>query len=97
MNAPVKKKDKAVITDEVWTDERIRLFLDVLPSDGVNVDFHRLLKAYQSMRSDDFKQFVDYFKEAGGDINAQNNQGKTLMEVIAPHKHSAPYLATLNA
>ena len=53
-------KDKQKVVDEVWTQERIKSFLFVEPPAGVNRDFHRLHKAYQSMRADDFEIFIHW-------------------------------------
>ena len=44
------KKDKERVQDEVWTEARIRSFLNLQPPAGVNADYHRLQRAYQSMR-----------------------------------------------
>ena len=42
------KKDKEKVLDEVWTQERVRDFLDVKPAEDLEADFHVLLKAYQN-------------------------------------------------
>jgi len=93
--APAHKKDKEKVLDEVWTVERIRSFLDILPADGVNADFHRLLKAYQQMRADDFEQFVQFFTEGKHDVNAKDPDGKSAATIIAEHRHGAPYVEIL--
>ncbi|MCB1632679.1 MAG: PA4642 family protein, partial [Pseudomonadales bacterium] len=54
MTAMLRKEKKKVV-DEVWTDERIRRFLHLLPPEGVDCDFHRLRRAYQAMRPEDFE------------------------------------------
>ena len=92
---PAHKKDKEKVLDEVWTVERIRSFLDLLPPEGVNADFHRLLKAYQQMRADDFEQFVQFFAKARLDINAKDPAGKTALAIISEHRHGADYAAIL--
>lgn len=93
--APVHKKDKEKVLDEVWTVERIKSFLDILPAEGVNADFHRLLKAYQQMRVEDFEQFVQFFVESNHDVNAKDPDGNTVLATISTHGHAAPYLAIL--
>ena len=55
------KKDKAIVTDEVWTESRIKEFLEVKPAEDIEADFHMLFKAYQSMRADNFTDFVGFF------------------------------------
>lgn len=84
-------KEKTVVVDEVWTETRIREFLDVKPAAGIDVDFHALLKAYQQMRADDFEIFVGFFKEQGRNINAHDPQGRTLLSYTGEHAKSAEY------
>lgn len=89
------KKDKEKVIDPVWSEDRVRAFLDIDPPAGENADFHRLLKAYQSMRDSDFALFVQFFKDSGGDIEAKNQQGQTVAQIIAQHKLGGPYLNAL--
>ena len=58
------RKDKKKVVDEVWTPERVRSFLSLEPPAGVDADFHRLRRAYQSMKVEDFEDFIDMFVEA---------------------------------
>ena len=90
------KKDKEKVIDPVWSEERIREFLDLQPPAGENADFHKLLRAYQSMRVDDFRDFVGFFIEAGGDIAAINDQGETAADIIGRHRYGDAYLAALS-
>lgn len=89
------KKDKEKVIDPVWSEERVRAFLSIEPPAGENPDFHRLLKAYQSMRDSDFALFVQFFKDSGGDIDAKNRHGQTVTEIISQHKLGTPYLNAL--
>lgn len=89
------KKDKEKVLDEVWTEDRVREFLDVRPPAGVNEDHHMLLKAYQSMRADDFELFIGMFLEQNRDINAQDNTGRTVLSYISEHRNSDDYAAAL--
>ena len=84
-------KEKTAVVDEVWTETRIREFLDVKPAAGVDADFHAMLKAYQQMRADDFETFVGFFRERGRDINARDTQGRTLLSYIIEHAKSGEY------
>jgi len=93
----VLKKDKAKVLDEVWTEERIRGFLDIQPPEGVNGDFHTLLKAYQQMRADDFSIFITMFQAKGRDINASNAPGQTLLQIASTHRNSAAFVDILTA
>ncbi len=91
----VLKKDKEKVIDPVWSEARIREFLDLLPPAGENTDHHKLLKAYQSMRAEDFDDFVRFFTDAGGDLNACNNAGQSIVDILKTHRYSAPYLDSL--
>ncbi len=85
------KKDKEKVLDEVWTEDRVRSFLDCLPLAGVNADHHALLKAYQSMRASDFALFVSFFTEKERDLNATNPSGKSVLDIIREHRHGAEF------
>ncbi|MFM7272404.1 MAG: PA4642 family protein [Gammaproteobacteria bacterium] len=89
------RKDKKKVVDEVWTPERVRSFLELLPPDGIDPDFHRLRRAYQSMRPEDFEDFVQMFVEAGGNLQARGPEGETLLEDIRRHAHGAPFAEVL--
>jgi hypothetical protein len=91
------RKDKAKVIDEVWTEERVREFLHVLPPSGVHADYHRLLRAYRSMRDSDFKLFLGFFKKAKGDLNAAAPDGKTILDIVSNHRNSASYAKALIA
>lgn len=91
------KKDKQKVLDEVWTEARVRDFLNVKPANGVNADFHVLLKAYQSMRLENFEEFVDFFVADGRDINATNEEGDTVLAIVSQHRRCSDYAAVLKA
>lgn len=86
------KKDKEKVIDPVWGEERIREFLDLQAPAGESADHHKLLKAYQSMRPEDFATFVDFFAAANGNLDAKDLQGNTVSEIISMHRYSQPYL-----
>tara|TARA_X000000368_G_C22570424_1_gene510436 strand:+ start:257 stop:550 length:294 start_codon:yes stop_codon:yes gene_type:complete len=90
------KKDKEKIIDPVWSEGRIREFLYLMPPEGENADHHKLIKAYQSMRIEDFKMFVSFFVNEKSDLNAENSHGETVMDVISRHRYGKPYLDILN-
>lgn len=91
------KKDKEKVLDEVWTIDRVKEFLDVQPAAGINADFHMLLKAYQSMRADNFEQFIGFFLEKGYDINAVDTDQQTVLSIAKQHKASADFVKVLEA
>lgn len=88
-------KDKEVVVDEVWTEARVREFLDVKPAEDVEADFHTLMKAYQAMRADDFAKFVALFAEQGRNINAHNPHGHTALYYVRQHRKSTEYAQIL--
>ncbi len=89
------RKDKEKVLDEVWTEDRVREFLDVQPPKGVNADFHMLLKAYQSMRAEDFEIFIGMFLEKGHNINAANEEGRTVLSYASEHRNSGEFVEIL--
>ena len=91
------RKDKKKVVDEVWTEERVRGFLDLQPPEGVAKDYHRLKRAYQSMRAEDFADFVVMFRAAGGDTGSSGPDGRTLAEELGAHHYAADFLRALVA
>lgn len=89
------KKDKEKVIDEVWTEERVRSFLNVHSHDGTDSDFHRLLKAYQSMRPEDFADFVGFFVEEGFNLDATGRDGRSVLQIVCEHRHGEPYAQIL--
>ncbi len=89
------RKDKEKVLDEVWTEERIRRFLELNPVEGVNGDFHMLMRAYQSMKHEDFTKFVGFFCSEKRNINAQNPLGETVLSIVNQHRHGEPYVKVL--
>jgi hypothetical protein len=89
------KKDKVKIVDEVWTEGRVKEFLDVKPAEDVEADFHMLLKAYQSMRADNFADFISFFLKEGRNINAKGPQGQTVLSIVSQHRNSGEFANAL--
>lgn len=86
--------DKPKVIDEEWSDERVKSFLVTQPK-GEGSDYTTLLKAYQAMIAGDFERFIGFFVEAGGDLNAVNDSGETLLDRIAEHRKSVDYARVL--
>ena len=91
------RKDKEKVLDEVWTEDHVRSFLYVRPHDGSDEDFHMLLKAYQSMRASDFELFVGFFRDQRRDVNARGKDGRSVLDIVATHRHGGDYAAILKA
>ncbi len=90
------RPDKKKVTDEVWSDERIESFLAPIPGrDGDHPDFRLLLRAYRSMRPEDFERYITVFTAAGHDVDARNEAGETFVEHVASHRLAGPFMATI--
>ncbi|MEX2132271.1 MAG: PA4642 family protein [Pseudohongiellaceae bacterium] len=81
--------------NEEWSDERLKLFLGLLPPEGVPTDYNILLKAYRSMTAELFARFVPFFIEAGHDINVKLDNGSTVLDLISQHRHGTAYAEAL--
>jgi hypothetical protein len=91
------KKDKQKVFGGDFTEESMRFFLESKSYDGTDVDFINILKAYQHMTPEIFSQFVEFFKEEGHNVNAQNLEGESALAVIASHEPGKPYAEALKA
>lgn len=91
------KKDKVKVLDEVWTLDRVKDFLDLKPVEDVEKDFHVLLKAYQSMRLENFEEFIGFFVAEKRNINAESPQHETVLSIIKQHRNSSEYQSILVA
>lgn len=90
------KKDKEKVLDEVWTEQRVKDFLEVKPAEDVEADFHVLLKAYQSMRLENFAEFVGFFVAEERNINAKSPEGVTVLSIVKQHRSSVDYAQVLS-
>ena len=89
------KKDKQKVLGEVFDDERVKGFLNGNPPTGVSQDFYLLERAYRGMNIENFRTFVTFFKAEGHDVGGTNQDGRTLADLLATHKHGGDYLAAL--
>lgn len=89
------RKDKKKVIGEIFDDERVKSFLSIETPPGINPDYHRLERAYRSMKAENFATFVKFFAEAGCDINATNPDGHTLLQVISEHRYAGEYIEPL--
>jgi hypothetical protein len=91
------KKDKQKVLGEHFDDERIKTFLEIESYGDINRDYHLLEKAYRGMKADNFATFIQFFVEGGHDINAQNPQGVSFLQVIEQHRQAEEYVKTMKA
>lgn len=89
------KKDKEKVLDEVWTEERVKSFLNLEPAEGIEHDFHVLVSAYRNMRLENFTEFLAFFKQAGRNFQATSPEGETLLDILKQHRKGAPYREAL--
>lgn len=90
-----ERKDKKKVVGEAMTDEQVLAFLHGEPEAGVDRDFHLLLRAYRSLREEDFARFIKAFRDEGGNTEARDPHGRTLAEIISEHGKSQGYLRHL--
>jgi hypothetical protein len=82
--------------NEEWPDARVSAFLNHLPPDGTDADFHVLYDAYKHMRPLDFERLLVKFTGQGRNVNALDNKGRTVAQIISSHpSQNAPFLALL--
>ncbi len=89
------KKDKQKVLGEVFDDERIKSFLELVAPADMDADFHVLEKAYRGMGVDNFATFLDFFVQAGRNLSAKNPQGQALVDIVGEHSHGEAYKKAL--
>ena len=90
------RPDKKKVTDEVWSDARVREFLARKPYPGNDhPDFILLLNAYRGMRPEDFVRFIRFFLAEGHDPDARNEEGETFAEHVAAHRQAREFIDIL--
>ncbi|MDS1308963.1 PA4642 family protein [Marinobacter xiaoshiensis] len=88
--------DKPKVIGEEWSDERVKAYLPGQPSEEGS-DYTALLKAYRAMRAEDFERFVGFFVEAGGNLNATDEAGETLLDLVSQHRKGTDYARALES
>lgn len=87
------RKDKKQIIGEPMTDEQIKLFLNVEPADdSLPAPLHKLIRAYHSLRIEDFERFLVFFKQQGFPLDAKNKEGKDFVSLIIDQQFAKPYI-----
>ena len=89
------KKDKQKVLGEFFDESRIREFLTYDAPSGRNRDFHLLERAYRGMQAENFVTFLQIFKAEGGDLNATNADGNTLLSLVEQHSAFTEYVTAL--
>lgn len=89
------QRAQPAVTDEWWSDERVRSFLDKQTQEGEAEDYHALLKAYRGMVPEAFERFIGFFVEAGRNLNETGPDGRSILKLIEEHGKSAEYARIL--
>ncbi len=77
--------------NEEWSDERLKAGLDVLPPEGMPIDYNILLRAYRGMTAELFARFIVFYTDAGHDINVSLEDGSTFLDLVSRHRKSSEY------
>lgn len=91
------RKDKKQVIGEEIGDDAIKLFLAVEPADDTPPSLHKLVKAYRSLRIDDFERFLTFFKAAGYDLDARDAKGNDFVALIQDQRLAEPYVEAMKA
>ena len=91
------RKDKKQVIGEEIGDDAIKLFLAVEPADDTPPSLHKLVKAYRSLRIDDFERFLTFFREAGYDLDARDAKGNDFVALIQDQRLAEPYVEAMKA
>ena len=91
------KKDKQKVLGEFFDEDRIREFLVYEAPAGVNKDFHLLERAYRGMQAENFVTFLSIFTAEGGNVNATNAEGNTLLSLVEKHPAFPEYAEALKS
>ena len=89
------KRDKKRVESEQWSDEQLQTYLNFNTFDGTDRDYHCLYRAYTRMNENTFEDFVELFKAEGRNIEATNNDGRTLKQIISGHARGQEYISIL--
>lgn len=82
--------------NEEWSDERVFAYLEQLPPQNIDADFHVLYHAFKHMRPFDYERLLTRFIADGRNIDATNPQNQRIHDVIAEYpRQSEPFLAVL--
>jgi hypothetical protein len=81
----------------IWTEERLKTFLQADSFDGDDVDYVAVIRAYRHMPPEIFTKFVALYVAEGHDLNAKNRNGETLVQTISSHTQGAEYVEILKA
>jgi hypothetical protein len=88
-------RTQLAVRDEWWSDERIQSFMELESSADESSDFHILSKAYQGMVPEAFERFVQFFMEAGRNLEQKNMHGQTILSIVSEHRNAGEYAEIL--
>lgn len=88
-------KEQQEAFPEPLSDEHVRSFLNSQPEEGVDPDFHVLMRAYRSLRVEEFERFLAFFRQDGRNLEARDPGGRTLADILSRYPMAGPYLEAL--
>ncbi len=83
--------------NEEWSDERLRLFLELKPPSDMSAEYNILLKAYRGMTAELFERFIEIYIDAGNNVNCKHVDGTTLFDLVSRHRKSKDYAVILKS
>ena len=83
------------VTNEWWSDDRVKTYLDLQNAGDEASDFHVLQKAYRGMVPEAFGRFIGFFVGAGRNLNETNKYGETILSIVSQHRNSKEYAEIL--
>ncbi|MDX1692636.1 MAG: PA4642 family protein [Ketobacteraceae bacterium] len=90
------KKDKQKVIGETLDEAKVRAFLEYQPYESEeNADFHILTKAYRGLPAHEFERFLEYYREAGRELNPVNSEGERFIDMISRHENQQEYVEIL--
>ena len=81
--------------NEEWSDERLKLFLQLEPPSNASANYNILLRAYRGMTAGLFERFIKIYVDAGNDVNCKHEDGTTLFDLVSRHRKSGDYAVIL--
>lgn len=92
---PKEKKDKKKVIGENFTDEHLRVFLDLEPPEGVDRAYHRLERAYRSLPATAFRTFMQICQQEDLPLNPTDPNGRSFLQLLSSNASQLEYVKIL--
>ena len=92
-----QKKDKKKVIGEVFSEERLKVFLEESSETAFEGDpsYQILLKAYRGLPFEAFRMFVGLYHSAGHSLNPADSHGVPIQEMMAANVSHPGYVEAL--